>query len=108
MARAWRLTLGVLIVLAIGAWDFGLIGHHASSGNTASSSLSASPSPSASSTGPLVPDLPGVLQPKGRPEFTAAFTGSTLNRSVWNTCYPQPQFEFGNGCTNFGNSSKED
>jgi beta-glucanase (GH16 family) len=104
MARGLRLTLGVVIVLAIGAWDIGLIGHHASSGNIANS---ASPSPSASSTGPLVPDVPGVLQPKGGPEFTAAFTGSTLNRSVWDTCYPEPQFQFGKGCTNFGNASKE-
>jgi beta-glucanase (GH16 family) len=111
MGRLWKLALGVVIVAAIAIWDIGLPGKHAPAASTAAQS---SPSPSVSSpsasasTGPIAPDVPGVLHPTGSPEFTAAFTGSSLDTSVWDTCYPEPQFRFGNGCTNFGNAGKED
>jgi len=110
MGRLWKIALGIVIVAAIALWDVGLPGKHAPATSTAaqSSPSASAPSPSVSaSTAPMVPDLPGVIQPKGGPEFTAAFTGSKLDRSVWGTCYPQPQLHFSNGCTNFGNKTKE-
>jgi beta-glucanase (GH16 family) len=47
------------------------------------------------------PIPPGVIQPKGAPDFSATFTGSRLDTSLWATCYPwmdQPT-----GCNNSGN-----
>lgn len=96
----WKLALGVLIVLAIGFWDFGRGGGQApatASGSTATASPS--PSPTASP----VPDVAGALKPVGAPEFTADFSGSTLDRSVWDTCYPWMSQK---GCQNFGNTQE--
>jgi beta-glucanase (GH16 family) len=99
----WRLALGTVIVLAIGIWDIGLPSHGASStAPGAKSSASASPSPSASK--PAVPDVAGIIQPKGAPEFAATFTGSRLDTSVWDTCYPWMDQS---GCTNFDNAKTE-
>jgi hypothetical protein len=40
--------------------------------------------------------------------FNPSFAGSTLNRAVWDTCYPYKQWGNGaNGCTNFGNHEYE-
>lgn len=98
----WRLVIGALIVLAIGIWDVGLPGHPAPSSTSAKVSAAASPSPSGSA--PVVPDVAGVIHPQGAPEFDASFTGSRLDTSVWDTCYPWMDQR---GCTNFGNAKTE-
>jgi beta-glucanase (GH16 family) len=38
--------------------------------------------------------------------FSASFSGSQLDTSVWSTCYPW--FPSGGGCTNFGNPQEEE
>ncbi|MGB9111902.1 MAG: glycoside hydrolase family 16 protein [Acidimicrobiales bacterium] len=38
--------------------------------------------------------------------FSATFTGSQLNSSAWQTCYPG--YTQGQGCTNFGNAQEEE
>jgi beta-glucanase (GH16 family) len=104
MGRPWKLALGVAIVLAIGVWDVGLPGKHAPIASTAAKS-SPSPSVAATPADPVVPDVPGVLHPTGSPEFAAAFTGSKLDRSVWDTCYPWLSQK---GCKNFGNREESE
>jgi beta-glucanase (GH16 family) len=58
-----------------------------------------------------VPDIPGVIHPAGAPEFSATFTGTRLDRSIWDTCYPgaplQYPWESQRGCTNYGNKEYE-
>lgn len=98
----WRLVLGALIVLALGIWDVGLPGHPAVSSTLAKVPAAASPSPSGSV--PVVDDVAGVIHPRGAPEFDASFTGSRLDTSVWDTCYPWLDQS---GCTNFGNRHSE-
>jgi beta-glucanase (GH16 family) len=110
--RGWKLAFGVLIVAVVVIWDIGLPGEHNSSAGpaatpTPSSSVPASSSSSVTASPLASSAIPGVLQPTGKPEFAAAFTGSSLDTSVWDTCYPQPYYNFGNGCTNFGNATKE-
>jgi beta-glucanase (GH16 family) len=101
--RPWRFALGIAIVLAITVWDVGLPSHHQPSTHVASGP-SPSPSPSATltSTGPApkVPDVAGVIQPTGKPEVYATFSGTTLDSAMWDTCYP---WLSQSGCTNFGN-----
>jgi beta-glucanase (GH16 family) len=99
MRRASKAALGVLVVLAIAIWDVGLPGRHTAANTPANATPSASPSP----TAPTVPNVPGVIHPVGRPEFTATFTGSNLDRSVWDTCYPWLSQQ---GCRNFGNAEE--
>ena len=48
---------------------------------------------------------PPGLNPAWRPAFTADFSGSRLNTSVWATCYPW--MDTPSGCTNFGNTEYE-
>jgi beta-glucanase (GH16 family) len=44
-----------------------------------------------------------VPTPRGKPVFSATFSGSKLNTKTWDTCYPfLPNFN--GGCTNFGNN----
>lgn len=43
---------------------------------------------------------PAVKPPKGKPEFSATFSGSHVKTKVWATCYPKSGT---GGCTNFGN-----
>lgn len=104
-----RLLLGILVVLAIGIWDVGLPGHSHPSSSLARVSVSASPSASGSVPArpdvPVVPNVAGVIHPKGAPEFDASFAGSQLDTSVWDTCYPFKNFS--DGCTNFGNAKTE-
>jgi len=110
MGRLWKLALGIVIVLAIAIWDVGLPGKHAPAASTAmqpSPSTSTSPSVAASRT-PVVTAVPGVLQPRGRPEFAATFTGSRLNGSVWGTCYPFYPWLHQIGCKNFGNREESE
>jgi beta-glucanase (GH16 family) len=104
MRRWWKLALGVLVVLVIGFWDFGRpsappAGTGAAAAPNGTLAPSTSPSPTASPT-PLVPEVPGALQPVGKAEFTADFSSSALDSSIWDTCYP---WMSQGGCQNFGN-----
>jgi beta-glucanase (GH16 family) len=102
----------VVIVAAIVVWDVGLPGRHSSptqnaANSSASPRVSASPSGSQSIAVPQVAGLAGVIRPHGAPKFSAIFTGSELNTSVWATCYPYPADVFRTGCMNFGNVGHE-
>jgi beta-glucanase (GH16 family) len=108
--RWWKPVLGIAIILVIVVWDIGLPGKHSSS---AGSALTPTPSPSATpsapgtSAAPSAPGtsaVPGVIQPEGKPEFAASFSGSKLDTSVWDTCYP---WDSQSGCRNFGNPETE-
>jgi beta-glucanase (GH16 family) len=57
-------------------------------------------SPAATSPG----SPPTSLGSNWKLTFNAGFTGSKLNTSVWDTCYP---WEAQSGCANFGNSDLE-
>lgn len=120
MTKYWRSALAVGVVCAVAAvviW-VGLAGQHstptrgAAVHSSASVVASASPSPSASASStipmPGVAGIPGIIHPQGKPEFSATFSGSTLDKSVWATCYPYQSFNFSTGCTNFGNIRHED
>lgn len=100
--RAWKLAFGLLIVAAIAIWDIGIPGKVDSSATSPArpgkaSSQQPLPSPS--------PAIPGVLVPRGRPEFAASFSGSALDTSVWDTCYPWLSQQ---GCNNFGNHEESE
>lgn len=99
----WKLAFGLALALVAGALYIGLSGRHASppAGSAAKSPISAPGSPSSSSV--VVP--PGVITPKGVPEFSATFTRSRLDTSLWATCYPQ--MDEPTGCRNFGNREFE-
>jgi beta-glucanase (GH16 family) len=107
VTKLWKPALGLAIVAVIVVWDVGLPGRHSPTARTAA----VHSSPRATASPPIpVPDvasIPGVIQPAGKPEFSATFTGSKLNTSVWATCYPYPSDVFPSGCTNFGNAGKE-
>jgi beta-glucanase (GH16 family) len=107
MGRLWKLALGVVVVAAIAIWDIGLPGSH-SAPPSAVGKAAPSASPSPTSTEPVIPDVPGVLHPSGSPDFAAAFTGSSLNTSVWDTCYPFYLFPGQRGCRNFGNPEESE
>jgi beta-glucanase (GH16 family) len=58
-------------------------------------------------TGAVLTAAQAVAPPKGKPEFSATFSG-TLNAKVWDTCYPwMVQSAQYPGCTNFGNAEYE-
>jgi len=104
--RWWKPALGGVIVLAIAVWDVGLPSAHSSDGEVAKprqSNHADSPSSAARASG--LAKAPGLLSPKNAPEFSATFTGSTLNASIWSTCYPWLDQS---GCTNFDNAKVED
>ncbi len=88
--------LGLALLAAIVIWDVGLPGRH-----SAASKVAPAASPTVSATSPAIP---GVLQPKGAPEYVETFAGTHLNRSIWNTCYP---YDRQSGCTNYGNTEFE-
>jgi hypothetical protein len=75
---------------------------------TPTASPSPSPTPTATKTAQPASD-PDVIQPTGNPAFSATFTGSTLNPSLWGTCYASASEPDGSpaGCTNFGNKEYE-
>lgn len=91
------LTLGVVAALAIAIW------RAAPTSTNSSADRSAAVAPPGVVV-PVVPDVPGVLHPSTNPDFSATFAGSSLNTSIWATCYPWFQ---STGCTNFGNPRKE-
>lgn len=66
-----------------------------------SGSASGSSGPGSSASGP--PAYVSKLGTGWKQTFDGTFTGSSLNRSVWGTCYP---WQSPNGCTNFGNSNE--
>jgi beta-glucanase (GH16 family) len=120
-AGVLAVAASVLVVAAVVYWGLSLASasnSRASSANGPSTSVSsaarrgtASPSPSASptSTASEPASEPGVIQPTGNPVFSASFTGSGLDPSVWGRCYPYPGDSDGSpsGCTNSGNSEFE-
>jgi beta-glucanase (GH16 family) len=55
----------------------------------------------AKAAGPPMP--PSSLGANWKQKFSATFTGSKLDSSVWGTCYP---WESQSGCANFGNSNE--
>jgi hypothetical protein len=67
----------------------------------------ASISPSAArSRSPAAPGLPPALSGTGwRLAFSAAFSGSSLDSALWQTCYPFAGDQA--GCTNYGNKEYE-
>jgi beta-glucanase (GH16 family) len=109
--KLWKPALGVAIVAAIVVWNVGLPGRHSApnhgAGVKSSASVAASPSAAPTIPVPDVAGIPGVIQPHGTPEFSAIFTGSSLDTSVWATCYPYSAYVFHSGCTNFGNANRE-
>jgi Glycosyl hydrolases family 16 len=66
--------------------------------------------PGGETTGPSpVPSVasdPAYLAvlPHGTPTFTASFSGTQLDASIWGTCYPESNPVV--GCTNFGNADE--
>jgi beta-glucanase (GH16 family) len=119
--KKWNVIVGVLCLAALAFWGLRLPGStkaksasdtasssHVSPGashtSTASPSASASPKSTASQ-----PASPGVIQPTGNPVFSATFSGSTLDTSLWGTCYPYAGEPNGSpsGCTNSANKEFE-
>jgi beta-glucanase (GH16 family) len=108
-ARLGFAVIAIVVVAGIITW--GLLPGAATGEKPASASprLSASGSPSASSSPPAsqyvsAPTPPQVA--KMRMIFNATFTGSRLDTSLWDTCYPwitEPDV----GCTNFSNPEQE-
>jgi beta-glucanase (GH16 family) len=120
--KKWNVIVGVLCLAALAFWGLRLPGStkatsasdtasssHVSpaASHTATASPSASPSPKSTASPP--PSDPGVLQPTGNPVFSASFSGSALDSSVWGTCYPYPGEVDGSpsGCTNSANKEYE-
>ena len=97
--RNWKLLIGLAAVIAIVLWATGVFGNRTPASST-SASAHLSPSPSARAKSSSAPNGAAV-QPKGKPEFSAGFTGSSLDASAWATCYPWATGT--TGCTNFGN-----
>jgi beta-glucanase (GH16 family) len=94
--RLWRkLGLGVPLVGAVVLSGAGLPGPLHGSGSPA---LAASSGPTAQGTRPAGKV---VAPPKGKPAFSATFSGTSLNTKVWQTCYPE--WDGPTGCRNFGN-----
>jgi len=82
MMRRWNLAFAVPIMAVIALWSTGIAGGSLATGAEASTGGKA------------------VAPPKGKPEFSATFSGSRLNTKIWDTCYPDSDQS---GCTNFGN-----
>jgi|HubBroStandDraft_6_1064221.scaffolds.fasta_scaffold24369_4 beta-glucanase (GH16 family) len=93
--RSWKLALGLAFLLGVGIWGLATLGHQPRSQGTGVKF------PSFSKIAQTAADQ-GVIQPTGKPEFTATFTGSRLKKSVWATCYPA--MDLPTGCTYFGSS----
>jgi beta-glucanase (GH16 family) len=97
MTRRRKLAIGVPIMAAIVLWGLG-----ASSGTkfsaSAASAVGSAPSGRVSVT------AAAVAPPKAKLEFSATFSGSRLNTSIWDKCYPWMRQA---GCTLFGNPEYE-
>ena len=94
-------TLTVFAALAIVVWGLlpgKVIGDRSTASARTSAHSSASPSASPS------PSTPGLTS-NMHLVFDAKFPGSALDGSVWDTCYPWA--DQSEGCTNFGNATKE-
>ena len=98
IVRWWKLALGLTVVLALGIWDVGVHGKQAQP--TGHGTRSSAPTHVA-----VAPPPPGVIQPEGTPDFSATFTGSRLDTSLWATCYPWENLP--TGCNNSGNPEYE-
>jgi beta-glucanase (GH16 family) len=86
----------MLIAIAV----FAVIAIYTSSGHTVSGDQAESPSAPVPGTSPAPPPLgPPDVGIGWTLAFDGTFPGSTLNTSVWDTCYPWATTY---GCTNFG------
>jgi beta-glucanase (GH16 family) len=105
-----RLTLATLaVVAAIGVVVWGFVpGARSAPSPSASTRTSANPisaSPRASAGAkPSASGSSAALTSNMHLVFNASFSGSKLNTSIWDTCYP---YASQSGCTNFGNNRKE-
>lgn len=96
VALSVRLVAAVgFLLVAIGVTSWGLISaNHANAPHVQAPRSSASASP-----GPIT--LPSLIPRGWRLAFDPSFTGSRLNRKVWDTCYPWANAKV-IGCSNFG------
>src|SRR5215469_3028927 len=119
-----RLALGAVVIAAVvGVLAWGLFPGSASHagrnsanrGPASSQAVTASPTGSPSAL-PLASSPQGqtpYVQPPTVPDvtkmrlvFNASFTGSALNPSVWDTCFPWISNQ-ASGCTNYGDGEAE-
>ena len=99
--RWWKVAFGLVVLSGLVIWDIGLPGKHNSAADSAAPTSQSSAPPSRVISGAI----PGVIQPEGKPEFAATFTGRKLDASVWDTCYP---WLSQTGCKNFGNHEESE
>jgi beta-glucanase (GH16 family) len=93
--RRWRLALSVAVALGLAIWALGI---HADKARP--TGLDSTP-PKLRSIPVRSPSTREILRPSGPPQRSLAFTGSSLDRATWATCYPY--MDYSTGCTNFGN-----
>jgi len=117
-----RLALGAVVVAAVvGVLVWGMFpgsGSHpgsnlAGSAHSTSPDVTVSPDGTASASPSTSPQQTPYVQAPAVPDvtkmhlkFNATFTGSALNHSVWNTCFPWISDQ-ANGCTNYGDGEAE-
>lgn len=94
MKRRREVAIGLPIVAFVALCSLGVAGASAAKGSEASAATTTQSRAASVSASSAVPT------PKRKPTLDATFTGSHLNRNIWDTCYPtQSQ----SGCRNFGN-----
>jgi beta-glucanase (GH16 family) len=95
--RRWRLALSVALVLGLAIWGVGLQLSRVQPTGVGATTIKMP------SYAKLVQKATskGALKPVGPPEFSATFTGNTLDTSIWATCYPWSDKP--TGCSNLGN-----
>jgi beta-glucanase (GH16 family) len=94
--RRYRLAVAIPFTAVVVFWCLGIPGASAGAGARAPAASTARSGRAASGATSAVPT------PKRKPTLDATFTGSHLNKKVWDTCYPT-MANFGGGCTNWGN-----
>jgi len=107
MRHWWKVAVAVPLVGAV-LWGLGLPGRAAPGGRQAPAAVAARERAAALKL-KIAKEKAKIAQeaafqavhPKGSPEFDATFSGSSLDTSIWQTCYPEADFTI--GCTNFGN-----
>lgn len=103
-ARLTLAALAVVAAIAVVVWGF-VPGASSVPSRSASTQTSASPTSASPAAQPSASGSPVALTRNMHLVFDASFHGSKLNTSVWDTCYPYSSSQ--NGCTNFGNATKE-
>jgi len=107
MRHRWKLAIAVPLAGAV-LWGLGLPGRAEPGGRQAPAAVAARERAAAlklkiaQEKAKLAQEAAfQAVHPKGAPEFNGTFSGSNLNTSIWQTCYPESDFTI--GCTNFGN-----